>query len=307
MPYENQDAKEFKKPHRTTYDRLVEFLEVVSSGNEPSISNLSAAGYQNWRFGKELGFLESRDHTIHLTPLGERLLGASPEDRRKLFRSRLELAPSFSAIWNAILQWGTQHTSEIPRAEVARIVGEITQPKKEVMLNIYTWTILNWAISARLMEGAHGVKSETYRVIGPGELESPTDSRALRSVRDEEVHESPTADFLDKASLLVYDVIHRPGNSSAYLADLRRLSTKWIQSPATSGLSDDQKRIVLNELNYALETGGMRAFEMLAETLAILRGEKSRQMRIVEYPKERAGETRERVIRDGEKSEGEEK
>ena len=103
--------EKMRKPHRTTYGRLLEFMRLTSIGPAQSIPELSAANYQNWLFGKELGFLQRKDRMIEMTPLGDQLLGySSEEDRRRLFRARLEGAPSFAILWNAILQWSDDHT-----------------------------------------------------------------------------------------------------------------------------------------------------------------------------------------------------
>jgi hypothetical protein len=280
----------FRKPHRTTYERLLEFMRALSSGTTKSIPDLSAAEYQNWLFGKELGFLERRDRAVELTSLGEKLLSyGSDDERRRLFKTRLERAPSFSRIWNAILQWSYEYKPEIPRAEMLRLVQEVTRPKAKVMLEIYTSSILNWATNARLIERIRGARSGVYKVLRQAEFGAITEKMLTEAPSSEKaVAPSIGADYLDKVSLLVYDVIHRPGDAESYLAELRRITASWIQNPPGAGLSDDQRRIVLNELNYILEVGGKRAFEMLAETLAIIRGEKTRQMKFVEYAGEGA-------------------
>jgi hypothetical protein len=275
---------ETRKPYRTSYERLVEVMQRVDTPPGIRISQLKGATYNAWLLGKELGFIERRGRMIVLTGLGRKFLDSNLENRKRLFRSGLERVPAFSSIWNRILgKGGAESEFEIKRETIVQVISEVTGTTSENMLELYTVAILNLAASAGLVIRLPHKREGVYRVLAPVKYGDITAESGLdQPSPPKAVEVAVGTDYLDKVSLLVYDILRRSGERDRHMADLGQVLMRWSQNPRAGSVTDVERRIIVNELNYALETRDMKAFDMVAETLGIIRGEK-RQKRLVEF------------------------
>jgi len=270
-----------KRPYRTTYEQMCKLISRVSTPPEVTISELKGARYQAWLLAKELGLLERRGRAIGLTGSGKKFLDSDMDTRRRILRVRLGQVESFSSIWSRITSKDSGNDRELPKSDIAQIVSELTDAKPGSLLDQYTANILNLAANANLIErksGRTGVYN-VYRSEKFGDIASEPATVEKKEVIRDVSH----PDLLDRISLLVYDVIHRDSEKDKHIAEIRQLVINWGQAPWAGDISDVEKRIVLNELNHALSVGTRDSFRMVAETLAILRGERSKQRNLSDF------------------------
>jgi len=284
----NLNESGVRKPYRTSFDRVIELLETALREPSKPISHLTGAQYQAWLFGKELGFLERVGRGIALTGPGMRFLKGDHETQRRLFQSRLERIPTFSNIWNGIQQWSLEYRKEIPRTSIVQIIGSITGVTSQTMLGIYTASILNWATSAGMLERLPGVRSGVYRVVPTAKFGDIAAEQSSSQIEFPRIVDSTVGDYLDRISLLVYDVLHEPAEKERYSEELRQALSRLAKDPRVASVADINRSIIVNELNYALEVGQQRAFELVAETLRIVRRERTSQRTIADFSPEGA-------------------
>jgi hypothetical protein len=182
-----------------------------------------------------------------------------------------------------VLELGSGDEFEIQRNDVAQIVQDVTRTESKKMVDSYTTSILNFAAHANFLERKPHHREGIYRVMRTakfGDL-SADSGTAVHLLKATEA--SGGSDIVDRISLLVYDIIHRPAERDRLTADLGQAMIAWARNPNDGDMTETERQMIVNELNHAIETKDMKAFGMVAENLGLIRGEKRRQKKLGEF------------------------
>jgi len=274
--------------YRFTFNQLKNFLAEISQTPAKSVKEMKNWNHDRWVFARDAGFVKEEQGLVVLTKLGEDFLNADKSGREALFRAVILGIEQFASIWSKVEAKSIENEGKVSKEDIKIIVTEATGTESQKMAGIYRSRITNWAKNAGLLHRVPGQRKAAYKIrethpFGPmvAVKMQPTEI-AERKRQMEEPSRYASVSFLNQINLVVCDILTDPSDKSLQ-DELALLTAKWkhIGSDPEIGLTD--KKLIINELTAALEMANQRGFQMVAETLKIVRREKLPQKKLAEF------------------------
>jgi hypothetical protein len=274
--------------YRFTYDQLVRFLEEISRSPPVSVREMKNWNRDRWVFAHDAALVKEDRGVIVLSGLGEDFLKQDKNGRQAIFRSILLRIDQFVSIWSKVEARAIEQNDKVTKEDIRLAVVELTGTVSPKMAKIYRSRITNWAKNAGLLSRVPGERTASYRVRGAhsfGPMVSVKVGPAEQDIKhrrwDEET--APASGVrLGEINIVVCDLLTDP-DDRRLLEELVLLTAKWKHKEPETEISELDKKIIINELTAATAIGGLRAFQMVAQTLKIIRRERLRQRTISEF------------------------
>ena len=270
-----------------TYKPFVRYMRELAERPIRQVKDMKGSRYDSWLFARDSSLVQVDQGYVELTKLGSDFAQSDDERRRAIFRSIVLRNDQFSAIWSKVESAAVRQNNSIAKSQILQFVKEVTGTSSSKMSDIYTNRFVNWAKYAGLLRKLPGTRPATYKIkerskfgeiasVGGEEIEAP-----LRETR-QVVPVLEIENYLSQAYILVSDLLLDPDDLT-HQNDLRVLMAKWEQDQKPSEVPADLRRIVVNEINYALEKKDLDAYRMTAKTLKIMRSMRSHRKTLEEF------------------------
>ena len=249
---------------------LLERLSIVPR----AVDELSAEDREIAIFAKDADLMTEKSDKYSLTRAGEGFLKANQNDRRATFRSMLFQIEQFARVWTEIVIRGHAKGDLVTTKEIRNIIRHSSQSElRKGTLGVYSSRVTNWAADAGMLEREPGKGRGHYRIV---DRSQPPEGQTTTIQLDEGVTIEKVSiprdfiDYLREINLAVYDLVKNP-EDKRLVDEVLEYAKTWKSDTRESGVTETEKKIILNEIDSAFEESGLRRIQILAENLTTVR------------------------------------